>query len=83
MKKVVALLSLIAVMSLAGVANAETSLEAVHQNHDEGIHLASSGTVVWQCRVCGHRTYLRRGTMPAMYGCNMDFSKAHIWERIG
>ena len=43
---------------------------------------AASHSDVWQCRVCGQRSYTHHGTLPAEVGCHGHLDEYHVWERI-
>jgi len=76
---------LFAAIALAVVAFAPAKPAAITANNEIHLHRhaeAASRNVTWQCRNCGQTSWLRQGTLPASYGCDGDFTKRHVWERL-
>ena len=79
MKKFLFAAIALAVVAFAPSNPAVTAEPEIHlHNHAE----AASRNVTWQCRNCGQTSWLRPGTLPASYGCDGDFTKRHVWERL-
>lgn len=76
---------LLAALALAVVAFAPTKSTEITTEHEIHLHRhaeAAPKNVTWQCRNCGQTSWLRPGTLPASYGCDGDFTKRHVWERL-
>lgn len=83
MKKLLLGALTLAVITFAS-SNSVTAIgeHEIHLHNHAEVANQANRMVNWQCKNCGQTAWLQQGTLPASYGCDGDFSKRHIWEKL-